>query len=107
MLGLLNFRNYTFIALIVGGIMGAIYYFDTGRGFANYVSGLGSSAAGSLGTTVAGFVTTPIVWAATDPLGAAAAGLLWPLAAIWLILFVAMFVFNIFAPFFNSLLSIG
>jgi hypothetical protein len=102
MLGLLNFRNYTFIAIIVAGIMLAIWNFDTGRAFVTFVRNTDSVAASALGSAVTGFVSTPIIWAASDPLGAVAAGLLWPLALAWLILFIFLFVFSIFAPTFSA-----
>jgi uncharacterized membrane protein YjfL (UPF0719 family) len=103
MLGLLNFRVYTFIAVIVAAIMLAIWNFDTGRAFVTYIQSVGNVAAASpLGGTISGFVTTPIVWSASDPLGAVVAGLLWPLALAWLIFFIALFVFSIFAPTFSA-----
>lgn len=98
MLGLITFRVYIFIGLMVGGVMAAIWYFDTGRIMVGYVTNTGNTAAFALGSQFTGFVTGPIVWAMTDPLGAAVAGLLWPLAALWLIFLVALFVFSIFAP---------
>src|SRR5690349_21261100 len=102
MLGLLNFRVYTFIAIIVAAVMLAIWNFDKGGAFVNFVRNTDGVAAAALGSSVTGFVTTPIVWAATDPLGAVAAGLLWPLAVAWLIFFIALFVFSIFAPTFSA-----
>ena len=105
MLGLLNFRVYTFIAVIVALIMLAIWQFDTGHAFIGFVQGIDSSAAGALGATVPGFVTKPIIWAAGDPFGAIVAGILWPLALLWLIFFIALFVFSIFAPTFGAATS--
>jgi hypothetical protein len=102
MLGLLNFRAYTFIALIVAGIMLAIWNFDTGKAFVGFVQGINGGTAGVLGSAVSGFVTAPIIWAANDPFGAIVAGLLWPLSLFWLILFIALFVFSIFAPTFSA-----
>ena len=106
MLGLLNFRVYTFIAVIVAGIMLAIWNFDTAHSFTSYIQSVGGiTAASPLGGAVTGFVVNPIVWAAGDPFGAIVAGLLWPLALLWLIFFVALFVFSIFAPTFGAATS--
>jgi hypothetical protein len=106
MVGLLNFRVYTFIALIVAGLMLAIWNFDTGRSFVSFVQSTDRVAAQALGTAVTGFVSNPIVWAASDPFGAIVAGLLWPLALFWAILFVALFIFSIFAPTFGAATSL-
>jgi len=106
MLGLLNFRNYTFIAIIVAAVMLAIWNFDKGGAFVNFIRNTDGVAASALGSTVTGFVTTPIVWAATDPFGAIVAGLLWPLALAWLIFFIFLFIFSIFAPTFSAATNI-
>jgi hypothetical protein len=98
MLALLNFRNYIIIAFIVAGLLAAIVYFDTGRTLVGYVNNSGNTAAQALGQQVTSLVTAPIAWAMSDYVGAIVAALLWPLGVVWLILFVALFVFSIFAP---------
>lgn len=98
MLALLNFRNYIIIAIVIAALLAAIVYFDTGRTLAGYVNSTGNTAAQALGQQVTSLVTSPIAWAMTDYMGVAVAALLWPLGVIWLILFVALFVFSIFAP---------
>src|SRR5262245_7684245 len=107
MLGLLNFRAYVFIALIVMGVLLAIWYFDKGHTLVAYVDSTGATAAQALGTTVSGFVTGPIHWAMTDWIGAVVAGLIWPIAIVWLILFLALFVFSIFAPTIGAATNLG
>lgn len=105
---LLTGRVYVIIGLCVGALCFAVTYFDTSHAFANYLKSVGNDAARyGLGQTIAQFIIAPLMNVFSDPYWAIAAGVLWPLFALWFILFIFALGVSIFGPALSELGTVG
>ena len=99
-MGIISFRVYLIIAFFVFLAVFAVQFFDGAPGAVSFLEGVRSTAdRAGLGYTVANFILGPMIWSFdTYVYGPILVGLLWPVAAIWIFLFVIVWIFSLMAP---------
>lgn len=104
-MGVINFKVYIIIAIALFAILFAVQLLGAGPGTAGFFQTVQVNAANAgLGATVANFVIGPFVWTFNTYIyGPAVAALLWPVAIIWLLLFVIVWMFSLLAPGFSDI----
>lgn len=99
MLGVISFRTYMMIAVVVAGFNSLVVFLDEAGTFGAFFRRIGNSAASyGMPRGVTNLISQPLELAFTDYIWAVGAGLFWPAQALWLILFVITFMFSAIGP---------
>jgi len=102
MFGLITFRSYLFIGVLVAALFyaGHLLAQDALVGWLETQQNLAISA--GLARPITQFITVPLISALNNPVGPAIAGIVWPGLFLWILLWVLQFLFAIIAPGFNQ-----
>jgi hypothetical protein len=104
-MGVISGRVYLIIAIAIFAMLLAVQLLGGSAGMVDFLNTVKINAANAgLGATVADFVLVPIIWVfETQYYGPAVGGLLWPIAVVWLFLFVIVWIFSLIAPGFKDI----
>ncbi|MEM9952142.1 MAG: hypothetical protein AAF846_11105 [Chloroflexota bacterium] len=95
---IISTRAYIIIAAFTAGLLSLIVYFDTTQATATFFGNLADNARPFLGAGVTNLIYTPLQNVFTDYIWAIAAGIIWPVALIWLFLMLIGIVATIVGP---------
>ena len=99
MFGLITPKVYAFVALCTSAMLYGINWLDRNEALVGFLNKQVTRASTSgLGSAIAKLIVKPMIFAVDTPAGAVVGGLLWPMALLWLLLFVLLMMFSFLAP---------
>jgi hypothetical protein len=104
-MGVISFRVYIIIAITLFGLLFAVQLLGGSAGVANFfITVRAQAAGGGMSYTIANFIIGPIIWTfETQYYGPIVAGLAWPIAIVWLLLFIIVWMYSLLAPGFSDI----